>query len=81
LLAVIGIDNTTSIIANTIQVSPWYHHNTVLTILCLPGIQGGQIGRNFAIWVIFYGIGQIFFLEKISQLFGQNFSHEKIAQN
>ncbi len=24
-------------------------------------IQGDQIGQNFAIWVIFYGVGQIFF--------------------
>jgi hypothetical protein len=24
------------------------------------GIQGDQIGQNFAIWAIFYGIGQIF---------------------
>jgi hypothetical protein len=23
--------------------------------------QGDQIGRNFAIWAIYYGIGQIFF--------------------
>jgi hypothetical protein len=23
--------------------------------------QGDQIGRNFAIWAIFYGVGQIFF--------------------
>jgi hypothetical protein len=23
--------------------------------------QGDQIGQNFAIWVIFYGVGQIFF--------------------
>jgi len=29
--------------------------------------QGDQIGQNFAIWAIFYGIGQIFFLEKITQ--------------
>jgi hypothetical protein len=29
--------------------------------------QGAQIGRNFAIWAIFYGVGQIFFLEKVAQ--------------
>ncbi len=28
--------------------------------------QGDQIGQNFAIWVIFYGVGQ-FFIEKIAQ--------------
>jgi hypothetical protein len=28
------------------------------------GHQGDQIGQNFAIWVIFYGIGQIFFYKK-----------------
>jgi len=27
--------------------------------------QGDQIGRNFAIWVIFYGVGRIFFVEKV----------------
>jgi hypothetical protein len=43
--------------------------------------QGDQIGRNFAIWAIFYGVGRIFFLEKVAQGFGRNFSHEKIAQN
>ena len=43
--------------------------------------QGDQIGRNFAICVIFYGVGRIFFVEKVAQRFGQNFSHEKIAQN
>ncbi len=26
--------------------------------------QGDQIGRNFAIWAIYYGIGQIFFEKK-----------------
>jgi hypothetical protein len=29
--------------------------------------QGDQIGRNFAIWAIFYGVGRIFFLEKVAQ--------------
>ncbi len=29
--------------------------------------QGDQIGRNFAIWAIFYGVGQIFFVEKVAQ--------------
>ncbi len=29
--------------------------------------QGDPIGQNFAIWAIFYGIGRIFFLEKIAQ--------------
>ncbi len=29
--------------------------------------QGDQIGRNFAIWAFFYGVGQIFFLEKVAQ--------------
>jgi hypothetical protein len=43
--------------------------------------QGDQIGRNFAIWAFFYGVGQIFFVEKVAQSFGRNFSHEKIAQN
>jgi hypothetical protein len=36
----------------------------VLALATLGGVtnnQGDQIGRNFAIWVIFYGIGQIFF--------------------
>ncbi len=36
--------------------------------------QGDQIGQNFTIWAIFYGIGW-FFLEKIAQWFVQNFSH------
>ena len=26
--------------------------------------QGDQIGQNFAIWAIYYGIGQIFFYKK-----------------
>ena len=43
--------------------------------------QGDQIGRNFAIWAIFYGVGRIFFVEKVAQWFWWNFSHEKIAQN
>ncbi len=30
-------------------------------------IQGDQIGQNFAIWAIFYGVGRIFFLEKVAQ--------------
>ncbi len=29
--------------------------------ILLSSMQGDQIGRNFAIWAIFYGIGQIFF--------------------
>ena len=29
--------------------------------------QGDQIWRNFAIWAIFYGVGRIFFLEKVAQ--------------
>ncbi len=29
--------------------------------------QGDQIGRNFAIWAIFYGVGRMFFLEKVAQ--------------
>ena len=29
--------------------------------------QGDQIGRNFAIWAIFYGVGRFFFLEKVAQ--------------
>jgi len=29
--------------------------------------QGDQIGQNFAIWAIFYGVGRIFFLEKVAQ--------------
>ncbi len=29
--------------------------------LSIGGKQGDQIGQNFAIWVIYYGIGQIFF--------------------
>jgi len=31
------------------------------------GREGDQIGRNFAIWAIFYGVGQIFFVEKVAQ--------------
>jgi hypothetical protein len=30
-------------------------------------MQGDQIGQNFAIWAIFYGVGQIFFVEKVAQ--------------
>jgi hypothetical protein len=37
-LVLAGINNTSSIIANMIQVSPWYHHNIVLMVLCLSGI-------------------------------------------
>ncbi len=29
--------------------------------------QGDQIGRNFAIWAIFYGVGRIFFVIKVAQ--------------
>ncbi len=29
--------------------------------------QGDQIGRNFAIWAIFYGVGRIYILEKVAQ--------------
>ena len=39
-------------------------HGKVVSLYC---IQGDQIGRNFAIWAIFYGVGQIFFLEKVAQ--------------
>jgi hypothetical protein len=31
--------------------------------------QGDQIGRNFAIWAIFYGVGRIFFAQIIGLLF------------
>ncbi len=34
----VGIDNTVSIITNTIPVSSWYHHDRVLTVFCLSSI-------------------------------------------
>ncbi len=44
--------------------------------------QGDQIGQNFAIWAIFYGIGQIFISKKSPNDLGKILaSHEKIAQN
>jgi hypothetical protein len=57
--------------------------NLVLIYVCsLENNQGDQIGRNFAIWVIFYGIGQIFILKKSPNDLGKILaSHEKIAQN
>ncbi len=59
-----------------------YHNWGKSAAASLPGgDQGDQIGRNFAIWAIFYGVGRIFFLEKVAQWFGRNFSDEKIAQN
>ncbi len=41
-----------------------YHLLMALVINCslypFIGYQGDQIGRNFAIWAIFYGVGRIF---------------------
>ncbi len=36
-------------------------------------LQGDQIGRNFAIWAIFYGVGRIFFLEKVAPMIWAKF--------
>ncbi len=37
-LVSVGIVNTSSIIANMILVSSWYHHSMALKVLCLTGI-------------------------------------------
>jgi hypothetical protein len=39
--------------------------------------QGDQIGRNFAIWVIFYVIGQMFFLKKSPNDLGEILAMKK----
>jgi hypothetical protein len=40
-------------------------------------IQGDQIGRNYAIWVIFYGVGQIFFYKKLPNDLGEILAMKK----
>jgi hypothetical protein len=37
-LVSLGNDKTSSIIANMIPVSSWYHHDVVLVVFCLSGI-------------------------------------------
>ncbi len=44
----------------------FHHHKNIFKFSrseANPG-QGDQIGQNFAIWAIFYGVGQIFFSKK-----------------
>jgi hypothetical protein len=43
--------------------------------------QGDQIGRNFAIWAIFFGIGRIFFQKKSPIDLGEILAEKKITQN
>jgi hypothetical protein len=42
--------------------------------------QGDQIGRNFAIWAIFYGIGRIFFYKKSPNHLGKILAMKKLPK-
>ncbi len=56
-----------SLVARALGPSNRLEHSLLMPNFFLHHWQGDQIGRNFAIWAIFYGVGQIFFLEIVAQ--------------